>query len=470
MIRTVLKTTCMMLVLVMLCACGNAPGQAVSENKTLEDTKPEETVETKEPDRPSEEPKEEVPAETVKEEEKPAQENKTLTRDERVEEYDCAADVLYEYRERQDARYDGYTYYDIDSDGKDELIITCAGKIADIYGWYGNKMRCAFVAYDGHTATIYPGGMLKSVYTGAEGDTSESWYVYYSSLGGYLRALDESKGEYYEVCGWGLEGEALKEIEDSYKNYGYYPEWIGEWFDELTRSQYESRLPKSRPVKLSGIEKLSDIVVVRPNTSGDDIKGRTVALDAATQKKLNIFMSNFSEAGLVEYDRAGRDLTDILHWTLIWTKLNKDKNIERRDVSGKGLCEILSLDNVNAVTEKYLGITISDGDVRSFKPDDTYRLFFDNDDLCQEAADGESYTNLTVVNTAEDLGARRLKITYTVYSQDLDEYFEGKGKDEYYKLTGEEASKNANLEPLWSGYAIVSFDGSVYKLEYLVSE
>ena len=231
-----------MLVFVMLCACGNAPGQAVSDNKTLEDTKPEETVETKEPDRPSEEPKEEVPAETVKEEEKPAQENKTLTRDERVEEYDSVEDVLNVYKQAQDVKGDvGYTCYDIDADGKEELIITYGDKIADIYGWYGNKMRCAFVAYDGHTATIYPGGMLKSVYTGAEGDTSESWYVYYSSLGGYLRALDESKGEYYEVCGWGLEGEALKEIEDSYKNYGYYPEWIGEWFN--TRAACPSRSP-----------------------------------------------------------------------------------------------------------------------------------------------------------------------------------------------------------------------------------
>ena len=83
------------------------------------------------------------------------------------------------------------------------------------------------------------------------------------------------------------------------------------------------------------------------------------------------------------------------------------------------------------------------------------------------AADGESYLNLTIVDKAEDLGARRLKFTYTVYAQDLDEYFDGKGKEEYYKLSGEEASKNPKLETMWKGYAIVSFDGSSYKLEYL---
>ena len=144
-------------------------------------------------------------------------------------------------------------------------------------------------------------------------------------------------------------------------------------------------------------------------------------------------MSNFSEAGLGKYDKDDRDLIDILYWTFIWTKINKDKNIERGDVAGKGLCEILSLENVSTVTDKYLGITISDDEARSLKIDDTYGIFYDNGNLCMPAADGETYTNLTVVDKAEDLGARRFKFTYTVYSQDLDEYFDGKSKDEYYK-------------------------------------
>lgn len=469
----VLRAIVTVLVLTLLCACGNTPDAAGPDNgagaKINESAEP---AGDKEPDESPETPKDGEAAGTVEEEEiqgdkeEPAKADKTRTREEYVEEYDSSADVLYAYRDAQDKKADGYTYYDIDSDGRDELFITYEGRIADIYGYYGNKMRCAFSAMDGYTATVYPGGMLKTEYSGDDGDFEESWYVYYSSLGDYLRALDNSNGEYYEVCGWDLEGDALKEIEDSYKNYGYYPEWIGEWFGEMTRSQYESCLPKSKSVKLPKSEKLSDVIVVDPKTAAG-IKGKEMSLDAAEQKKLNIFMSNFSEAGLLKYDKDDLDMTDILHWTFIWTKLNKDKNIERRDVAGKGLCEILSLDNVNAVTEKYLGITISEEDAMALPPDDTYGLFFDNGNMCMPAADGESYTNLTVVDKAEDLGARRFKFTFTVYSQDLDEYFDGKGKDEYYRLSGEEASKKSKLEIMWSGYAIASFDGSSYKLEYL---
>ena len=128
---------------------------------------------------------------------------------------------------------------------------------------------------------------------------------------------------------------------------------------------------------------------------------------------------------------------------------------------------MLSLEKVNTVTEKYLGITISEDEVMAMAPDDTYGLFYEKGNLCMPAADGESYLNLTVVNKAEDLGDGRLKLIYTVYAQDLDEYFDGKGKDEYYTLSGEEASKNPMLETMWNGFAIVSTDGTSYKLEYL---
>ncbi|MBO4905240.1 MAG: hypothetical protein J5367_08465 [Lachnospiraceae bacterium] len=464
-----------MLALVMLCACGSDPGTLGQNNEPETDNETVETVATEEADKPDTGSKEEAPAETVdsgevnKEEiEEPSEASGTSKRDEYVNEYVSAADVLYAYKEAHDGKEDsGYTFYDIDSDGKDELVITREGEITDIYGNYGNKMRCAFTAQEGVTATIYPGGMLKDEYLTDEGNPGESWYIYYSSLGDYLRALDKIDGEYYEVCGWDLDGAALKEIEDSYKNYGYYPEWIGEWNDQLTGSQYESRLPKAKSVKLSNIEKLSDVTVVDPKKAGTDTNGKAISIDASTQKKMNTFMSNFSEAGIGQYDKADRDLIDILHWTLIWTKLNKDKNIEYRNIPGKELCETLSLENVNTVTEKYLGITVSDDEMTALPSDDTYGIFYEGGDLCMPAADGESYLNLTVVDKAEDLGARRLKFTYTVYAQDLDEYFDGKGKDEYYKLSGEEASKNPKLEIMWKGYAIVSFDGSSYKLEYL---
>lgn len=50
--------------------------------------------------------------------------------------------------------------------------------------------------------------------------------------------------------------------------------------------------------------------------------GEEISIDPDTQKKMNIFLSNFSEAGLYEYDQDHVDLYDILRWVERWTKMN----------------------------------------------------------------------------------------------------------------------------------------------------
>lgn len=196
--------------------------------------------------------------------------------------------------------------------------------------------------------------------------------------------------------------------------------------------------------------------------------GEEMPIDAETQRKMNIFLSNFSEAGLMKYDMENRDFQDILWWVHIWTKINKWKSIEHEDVPGEGLCEKNSLENINSVLDKYLGFKMTKEQTESFSsPDETYGFFFKDTSFYTPAADGESYTLLSIVSKAADLGDNKLKLSFTVYSQDLDAYFEGKEKDEYYKLAGDAASKNPELEQMYKGYAIVRKDGSSYKLEYL---
>ena len=74
---------------------------------------------------------------------------------------------------------------------------------------------------------------------------------------------------------------------------------------------------------------------------------------------------------------------------------------------------------------------------------------------------------MTIVSKVEELDENKLKLYFTVYSQDLDAYFDGKDKHEYYGLSGDEASGNPELEQYDVGYAVVIPDGSSYKLEYL---
>ena len=200
--------------------------------------------------------------------------------------------------------------------------------------------------------------------------------------------------------------------------------------------------------------------------------GKEVKVDAATQKKMNIFLSNFSEAHLFEYDKDDPDPDSLFWWAHLLTKLNKRENItyEEHAVGGNvESCEKISVKDISKVTEKYLDLKYTEdmaGRVDTGK-NDWKNCAYDNGYFYVPAADGESYTSFTVVSGVEDLGGNKLKLCYTIYSQELDAYFEG--KEINHGMPDEEASRDPDTEdePGRKGYAIVSVSSSSYKLEYL---
>ena len=200
--------------------------------------------------------------------------------------------------------------------------------------------------------------------------------------------------------------------------------------------------------------------------------GKEIKIDAATQKKMNIFMSNFSEAYLTEYDKDNPDDYSLFWWAYLWTKLNKRDIITYEEHTlgdSNQTCEKINLKDISSVTEKYLDLKFTDdmaGRVIA-ESDDWRSCDYDRGFFYVPAADGEAYTSFTIVSKAEDLGGNKLKLNYTVYAQELDAYFDG--KEINYGMTDEEAAKDKDTEdePLRKGYAIVSVSGSSYKLEYL---
>lgn len=148
-----------------------------------------------------------------------------------------------------------YLYYDIDSDDADELIITYFDDIADIWGYDGKKARLAYSnPYRGITE-LHPGGMLSCAFSISAGNWNTTWYQYDSGLGDcfpvFQQIHDEEEGDYYYTfCFYDIDEVSYREIEESYRNYGYYPEWTGEWGDQLTGSEYEDIIPKTEAVRL----------------------------------------------------------------------------------------------------------------------------------------------------------------------------------------------------------------------------
>ncbi len=202
--------------------------------------------------------------------------------------------------------------------------------------------------------------------------------------------------------------------------------------------------------------------------------GEKVPVDAATRKKMNIFLSNFSEAGLFAYDQDDPDWQEIYRWVRIWIKINKWELVKYEELPGSeySTYETISLDDFNKITDKYLGLTITDAQAKAefSEPDEIYEYFYENGKFYVPAADGESYTNLSIVSEVEELDDQKLKLTFTVYEQDLDAYFDGKDKAEYYVLSSSDAANNPELEAWIQGYAIVRTEGSSFKLGRLVEK
>ena len=163
---------------------------------------------------------------------------------------------------KETSSYDvGYVYYDVNMDGTDELIITFDNKIVEIYSYFGDTIRRFYQTWHDRDVTLYPDGILKTYAP----DTSEfpgtAWYSYDARLGSYFEDFEESRGEYYTYCHYDLSESDYEEIEAiSRRNPdGDLPVWIYEWDDQLTKSQYDKLLPKSKPVKLPAGNKLADI-------------------------------------------------------------------------------------------------------------------------------------------------------------------------------------------------------------------
>ena len=221
------------------------------------------------------------------------QNDQSETKGEYMHLFDTPEDVLYAYKEAQDGGYTveqinellgyhealpdfgwpdedsgkdvGYVYYDINSDGEDELIITYNDRIADIYGHYCGKMNRFYSGGPDVTATLYPDGILKTEHGSDPKTQAVLWSAYDEGFGTFCTTIRkevyETGDSYSTTSYYGLDDELHKEIEEDLKNGGRMPVWMDELEDELTKAEYEKLIPKTKPVKLPEPSKLSDVVL-----------------------------------------------------------------------------------------------------------------------------------------------------------------------------------------------------------------
>ena len=148
-----------------------------------------------------------------------------------------------------------YLFFDVDQDGKDELIITYYGEIKDIYGSDGKGCVYAYGCPYRGIASIYNDGMLEELMAATMQSASTTWYRYDAETGRYFPLFgmhytpgknEAENATYYTfAC-----DEKLDEAKESCKETGEMPVWIWDHARDLTEEEYNAMCPKTEEVKL----------------------------------------------------------------------------------------------------------------------------------------------------------------------------------------------------------------------------
>ncbi len=363
-----------------------------------------------------------------------------------------------------------YVFYDVDSDGEEELVISSYGYITDIWGYDGEKARIAYINPYRGTASLYPDGWLCQISSSSATDSATCWYKFDTGLGDYFPVFEELCGEntteYYTFCYHDIDDQGRKEVEDGYRKYGDYPVWIHEWSDQIDKTEYDKLLPKSTEIPLPEGDRISDITLPADYefrysaAEGSGISGDPVAITKDMQKKLNIFISNFAEQGMGNYDYGKEDMLQYGYFAYKWSCLNHYSDVKAED----GYYYV-SFETVQKVVEKYFGRKLNKAELEACTDTDIHHGFIKNGGYYMPAADGEAHTGFAVVTSMEDTGSDIYRMEFTIFDLDLDAYYDNGEMipARYYEL-GAANTDRSDIIKRADGYAIAAKEGDSYKL------
>lgn len=203
----------------------------------------------------------------------------------------------------------------------------------------------------------------------------------------------------------------------------------------------------------------------------------TVELDSDTQLYANTFITNFVELYFSDYNRESSGIEQVLDFAHIHIKLNSFESISY-ETRGDITFETFTTEDLQQISTKYFGLLLTDDELNALpEPPETYGdqpagPYFADGKIFYEAADGELYNQIGIVNAITNPGDGTLIIDFTIYAIDIDRYW-SLSMDElhgYYALSPEQAASDAILTQGASGTATVGVaqSGEYYLISYSV--
>jgi hypothetical protein len=199
--------------------------------------------------------------------------------------------------------------------------------------------------------------------------------------------------------------------------------------------------------------------------SSDDfvIEPEYIELGSEEQKYVNTYITNFVEQYFFDFDSDSATAEQLLDFVHIHLKINAYDQISY-ETKGDITFETFTVSEATKVISKYFALYFTEDDCKALPaPPETYGdqpagPFYEDGKIWYEAADGESYNLIGIVDSVLNNTDGTLTIEFTVYSIDYEVYNEldADGIAAYYSMTPEQAAADSTLTQVKTGTAVVT--------------
>ena len=199
--------------------------------------------------------------------------------------------------------------------------------------------------------------------------------------------------------------------------------------------------------------------------SSDDfvIEPEYLELDSEEQTYANKYITNFVEQYFFDFDRDSATAEQLLGFVHIHLKINAYDQISY-ETKGDITFETFTVDKSIKVISKYFAVYFTEEDCKALPApptdygDQPAGPFYEDGKIWYEAADGESYNLIGIVDSVLNNTDGTLTIEFTIYSIDYEVYsgLDMDGIAAYYSMTPEQAAADSTLTQVKTGTAVVT--------------